>query len=136
MIDYFLRWNSEDEAKQDAARLRRYFGGGVNADSPPPPIENWLLNHFLPNVQVWRPSQDGGSPPTHTYLVGWFGILALEYVDDVILAQSCLQFALNRDYDPLSSPKNLVVKNNIGAVLQDIGVSPTFAGSRYPIGGF
>ncbi len=141
MIDYFCKWVDEADAKQDAARLRRYFGGGVNADSPPPPIENWLLNHFLPNVQVWRPSQDHldtSSPPVmvHTYLTGWFGILALEYVDDVILAQSCLQFALNREYDPLASPKNLIVKNNIGAVLQDIGISPTFAGSRYPIGGF
>jgi hypothetical protein len=135
MIDYFCKWLNEADAKQDAARLRKYFGDGLNGDSPPAPIQNWLQNHFLPNVQVWRPSQDVGSPPVHTYLTGWFGILALDYVDEVIMAQNCVQFVLNRDFDPLASPKNLVVLNNIGAVINDIGVSPIFAGSRYPIGG-
>lgn len=133
MIDYFFRWNSEDEAKHDAVRLRNYFGN-TTGDSPDV-ITSWLLNWFLPDVKAWRISQD--SPPgQHTYLTGWFGILALNQIVDVILNDNNLQFALYREFDPLASPKNLIVKNNIGAVLQDVAVAPTFAGSRYPVGGF
>ncbi len=139
MVDYFFRWNSEDEARHDAVRLRNYFGH-TTGDSPDV-ITSWLLNWFLPDVKAWRVSQDHldtSSPPVmvHTYLTGWFGILALGQIVDVILNDGNLQFALNRDFDPLASPKNLIVKNNIGAILQDVAVSPTFAGSRYPIGGF
>ena len=138
MIDYFFKWNSEQEARQDAVRLIKYFGN-VSGNSPGT-IAAWLTNQFLPNVQVWRPSQDtvGGSPPSviHNYLTGWYGILALDYQDNNILADNNLAFALNREFTPGLSPQNIVVKNNIGAVIQDIGVSPVFAGSRYPIGGF
>ncbi len=139
MIDFFFRWASEDEAKHDAIRLRQYFGqSGLES---PDVIHNWYLNWFLPNVKAWRPSQDtfdNSSPPQviHTYLAGWFGILALETVIDVILNDNSLAFALNRDWTPGNSPPNLIIKNNIGTVIQDVAVSPIFAGSHYPMGGF
>jgi hypothetical protein len=126
MIDHFCRWTSEAAAKQDAMRLEHYFGisdGTV--------IHDWYLNHFLPNVLAWRPSQDTGTPPNivHTYLSGWFGILALDQAEPIILTDSSCAFALDRDGPPY------IVKNNIGTVLNDIGVSPIFAGSHYPLGG-
>lgn len=139
MIDYFFRWTSEAEAKHDAMRLRQYFGN-TGLESPDV-IKDWYLNWFLPDVKAWRPSQDtldNASPPNvvHTYLTGWFGILALDHIVDVILNDNSLAFALNREWTPGSSPLNLVIKNNIGAVIQDVAVSPIFAGSRYPIGGY
>ena len=108
-------------------RLRKYFG-----DDDGTIIRNWYLHQFLPNVQVWRPSQDVTNPDgsvTHTYLTGWYGILALDYVEPVIINDNSLAFALDRDGPPY------VIKNNIGNVIHDIGVAPIFAGSHYPLGG-
>lgn len=129
MIDYFCRWSDEAAAKQDAARLQQYFGK--------PLTEDWLLHQFLPNVKAWRPSQDtftvgpnGEQKVVHIYLAGWFGILALTTQEPVILNDNSLAFALDRDGPPY------IIKNNIGAVIQDVGVEPTFLGSHYPLGGY
>jgi hypothetical protein len=127
VIDYFAKWTSEAAAKQDAYRLRQYFGtdGGTI-------VKDWYLNQFLPNVQVWRPSQDFRDTAgnlEHVYLIGWFGILALDYVEPVIINDNSLAFALNRDGPPY------VIKNNIGSVITDVAVAPIFAGSHYPLGG-
>jgi len=106
------------------------------------PWFDWGLFRVLPNVQAWRISQDvfsNDSPPVflrHTYLAGWFAILAMEETLNVLLNDNNLAFALNRNWTRGASPPNLIVKNNIGAVIQDIGVSPVFAGSDYPIGGW
>jgi hypothetical protein len=127
MIDHFCRWNSEAAAKQDAMRLRQYFGsdGGTI-------IKDWYLHQFLPNVQAWRVSQDFHDTAgnlEHVYLTGWMGILALDQAEPIILTDSCCAFALDRNGPPY------IVKNNIGTVLTDVGVSPIFAGSHYPLGG-
>jgi hypothetical protein len=126
VIDYFCKWNSEQEAKQDAERLQQYFGKPLAGD--------WLRHQFLENVQVWRPSQDVTNPDgsvTHTYLTGWFGILALDHNEDVILNDNSLAFALNRDG---GGGVPYIVRNNIGGVLNDVAVSPIFTGSHYPLG--
>ena len=88
--------------------IRRYPIGG----------RNW----FLPNVKAWRPSQDTfttDSPPQviHTYLTGWFGILALDHIEDVILNDNSVAFVLDRNGPPY------IIKNNIGAIIQDVAVS-------------
>ena len=125
--DFFCRWADEAAAKQDAERLAQYFGH--------PQVSDWRRNWFLPNVKAWRPSQDTfttDSPPVrvHTYLTGWFGILALDHLENVILNDNSLAFALDRNGPPY------IIKNNIGAVIQDVAVSPIFAGSHYPMGGY
>jgi hypothetical protein len=130
MIDYFCKWNSEQAAKQDAIRLRNYFGtdGGTL-------IKDWYLHQFIPNALAWRPSQDVTNPDgtiTHTYLTGWFGILALDYVENVIINDNSLAFALNRDG---GQGVPYVIKNNIGGIINDVAVAPVFAGSHYPLGG-
>ena len=66
---------------------------------------------------------------THTYLAGWFGILSLDHIENVIINDNSLAFALDRNGPPY------VIKNNIGAVINDVAVSPIFAGSHYPLGG-
>jgi hypothetical protein len=127
MIDYFLRWNTEAEAKLDAQRLAAYLGTPVGASE-----FTWAVFRVLPNVQAWRPSQDVQNPDgtvTHTYIAGWMCILAMDETLQVILNDANLRFALDRDGPPY------VIKNNIGAVLQDLAVSPIFAGSHYPLGG-
>ena len=49
-----------------------------------PLVSDWRKNWFLPNVKAWRPSA-GYRNGVHTYLTGWFGILALDHIEDVIL---------------------------------------------------
>lgn len=116
------------------------FQGSGRMQTFTQPWFNWATFRVLPNVKAWRISQDvfAGSPPefvSHTYLPGWFAILAMEEALDVLLNDNNLAFALNRNWTP-DSPPNLIVKNNIGAIIQDVGVSPVFAGSNYPVGGF
>ncbi len=133
-IDYFAKWASEAEAKQDAMRLRQYFGSDGGSI-----VKDWYLHQFLPNVKVWRPSQDVHNPDgtvTHTYLAGWFGILSLDHIENVILNDNSIAFVLNRDGNPSSVPAvPYIIKNNIGTVINDIAVSPVFLGSHYPLGG-
>jgi len=118
MIDYFFKWTDEAAAKADAFAVAQKFQ-----------ISNqWATDHVLPNVQAWRPSQDVGG--VHTFLTGWFAIVSLQGQAPVLLNAAALQFALNRDGPPY------IVKNNIGAIISDVGVAPVFAGSHYPIGGF
>lgn len=112
------------------------FQGAGRMQNWTQPWFDWGTFRVLPNVRVWRPSQDAGSPPEHTYLAGWFAILAMDEVIPAIYNDNNCAFALNRDWTPGLSPNNLVIKNNIGALIQDIAVSPVFAGSNYPIGGF
>ena len=125
MIDYFLRWNSEADAKNDAFALIQKFGS-LDGNG----ILQWARGHVLPDVKAWRPSQDGGSPPVHNYLSGWFAIVALDRRADVLLNASALAFALDRDGPPY------IIKNNIGAIITDVACEPIFAGSHYPMGGF
>ena len=72
------------------------------------------------------------TPPNvvHTYLTGWFGILALDHIEDVIFNDNSIAFVLDRNGPPY------IIKNNIGAVIQDVACSPIFAGSHYPMGGY
>lgn len=122
MIDYFFRWTNEAEARADALALAEFLSSDSGAG------RSWLRDHVLPNVQVWRPSQDVGG--IHTYLTGWSAIVALNQPRDVLLNASALAFALNRDGPPY------ILKNNIGAIISDVACSPIFAGSHYPIGGY
>ena len=117
MIDYFFKWNTEADAKADALAAAQKFE--INGA--------WLQDHVLPNVQAWRPSQDVGG--VHTFLTGWFAIVATQNQIQALLNAAALQFALNRDGPPY------IVVNNIGGVITDVAVSPIFAGSHYPIGG-
>lgn len=126
MIDYFLKWNTEADAKADAFALAQKFG-----------VDNqgawaWAQDHVLPNVKAWRPSQDTGVPPNvvHTYLTGWYAIVSTNNQIPVLINAAALAFALDRDGPPY------IVKNNIGAVITDVACSPIFAGSHYPLGGF
>lgn len=122
MIDYFFRWANETEARIDALALAEFLSLDLGFG------RHWLQGHVLPNIQVWRPSQDVGG--IHSYLTGWFAVVATAQPRDLLLNASALAFALNRNGPPY------VLKNNIGAIITDVACSPIFAGSHYPIGGY
>jgi hypothetical protein len=157
MIDYFFKWNTSSDARADAFAAAQKFGGLFNSSQgSTTTVWAWAQDHVLPNVQAWRPSQDsttisvstfdGSTIRTiaHNYLAGWFAIVATNQPVTVLTNSTALAFALRREWTPKivstadgsTTPSNLIVKNNIGAVITDVGVSPVFAGSNYPIGGF
>lgn len=130
-IDYFFRWDSSSDAKADIFSTANRFGSIVYSCLTTQ-VWDWARDHVIPDVQAWRPSQDtiSSGVVVHSYQSGWFAIVAMSHSVSVLENSSRLAFALNRDGPPY------VVKNNIGAVLSDIAVSPIFAGSHYPIGGY
>lgn len=134
MYDYFFRWATSSQARADAFAAAQKFGSLVpSSEGSPINLWQWARDHVLPDVQAWRPSQDVTSSAgtvTHSYQVGWFAIVSLNNQVPLLLNSSQLAFCLNRDGPPY------IIKNNIGAVLSDIAVSPIFAGSHYPIGGY
>lgn len=123
MIDYFFRWNSITDAKADALWLTQKYAFEIS-----PGVIEWARDKVLPNIKAWRPSQDVGG--VHTYLIGWFAIVALNGQVPILLNASALAFALDRNGSPY------VIKNNIGTIITDVACEPIFAGSHYPLGGY
>lgn len=127
MIDYFFRWPDEASAISDAQALANNLGVSLRTLA-----NRWARDRVLPNVQVWRPSQDVGG--VHTYLSGWSAIIAWPTQVNTLLNASALAFALDRDACNASLP--FVIKNNIGTIITDVCCSPIFLGSNYPVGGY
>ena len=130
----FFKWTNAAAAKADAVTLSDRLGNvGFSPDT-----NDWMSDHVLINLDVWRPSQDvlTGSPAvlTHTYLTGFFVLISVDRRLNFLLNAAALQFALDRGR--FKAGQSFVIKNNIGAVITDIAVSPLFAGCDYPIGGF
>jgi len=121
MIDYFLKFNTEADAITAAAGRLGHFDAGN--------VWHWDTHYVLPDVKAWRVSQDN-TDGTHTYLAGWFCIVAVVKPNAQLTNDPNLAFALDRDGPPY------VLKNNIGGIITDVGCAPIFAGSHYPIGGY
>lgn len=138
MIDYVLRYEDEEAAQADAIVLADAMGV--------PSAEQWQLQHTIPDIKVWQPTQDSVEtvPPTenmpehervvHAYIAGYFVAVSLDCQEPVLLDAPALQFALDREQCNIGKP--FVVKNNIGQLIADIAWEPMFAGSNYPLGGY
>lgn len=126
MIDYFLKFNTEADAITAAESAGKLGQRDDQGDW------HWNTDHVAPNIKAWRISQDVTNPDgsvTHTFLTGWYCIVSLVGINATLNNDPALQFTLDRDGPPY------VVKNNVGAVLTNLGYQPVFAGSHYPIGG-
>src|SRR6266700_3239658 len=101
MIDYLFRFADEATARANVFVLaQKFFHQGLGGDD----ASAWITDHVLPNVQAWRPSQDTTAPGLqgttivlHSYLPGWFCIVATNNPVQVLLNAAALQFALYRD---------------------------------------
>lgn len=89
-------------------------------------------DRVIPNVKVWRASQDVGS--THNYLAGWYMLVSLESgrVPNALRDHAAVQVVINRDKANARQP-GAIIRSTVGAaVLQDLRFEPVFAGSDYP----
>lgn len=126
MIDYFMQFNTEADAIT-AAEAAGKLGQRDDQGN-----WHWNLDHVAPDIKAWRISQDVTNPDgsvTHTYLSGWYCIVSLNGINAQLNNHPNLAFTLDRDGPPY------VIKNNMGAVITNLGFQPIFAGSHYPIGG-
>ena len=126
MIDYFLKFASLAAAKADPMVLQHYDQLS----------DLFAADRVIPNLQVWRDSQDvtdTNGNVTHTFLPGWYAMIALDRVIPALRDYSATVLALNRNRQ---LGDNLVIsKQFTNAILLDIRFSPVFAGSYYPFGG-
>lgn len=133
MLDYGFAFTNQAQAVAAAEMLAGHYQLGVG----------WMQDHVIPGMQCWRPSQDttSGSPPvtTHNFLTGFYVLVSVDNGTATpipILANAgSLKFILNRTAREAGMP--FVVKNNIGAVLADLGCQPMYQSPNpYPVGGF
>jgi hypothetical protein len=134
MIDYLFSYPDAGAAKRAYDALCTALGLPVGDD--------YRRQSTIDNVKVWRPSDDTtemvGDPPTtrvvHTYLQGYWVLIAADKAEPVLADDMALEFALDRDACNAGQP--FIVGNNIGEEINDIAFEPMFAGSNYPVGGY
>ena len=120
MIDYFFKFTNEAAALADAEGTAFYRDGAWNTD------------RVIPDVKVWRASQDVDG--VHTYLAGWFCIVSINREMPALLSHASLQLALSRGKLNRREAGGVLVRNVSLALLADIRFEPVFAGADYPFG--
>jgi hypothetical protein len=143
-FDYAYAFASEAAAVADATMLAGHYNATVDLDTGLP--IGWLMDHVLPGIKCWEPSQDvttvNPDPPpatitTHTYLTGYYVLVSVASAAPIpaLANDANLKFILDRT--KREAGQAFVVKNNIGATLSNLGCQPVFESSNpYPIGGF
>jgi hypothetical protein len=136
MIDYFLKYADEATAKTALAQFLITDRDGV---------AQWPTDLCIPDVKIWRASQDvttnvtglgGETMPvvTHAYLPGFFILVSLDRIRPALVNLPAVQAVLDRE-KAVARQAGAVIKSNLSnAVLQDIRISPVFAGSDIPYG--
>lgn len=104
-------------------------------------VRDFLSDRAIPNLQVWRASQDvagtdadGNPTVTHNYLSGFFVLISLPRVVPALRDDAAVQVVIDRD-KANAREAGAILKSTVGAaVLQDLRFSPVFAGADYPFG--
>lgn len=90
--------------------------------------QTFMSDHVIPNLQVWRDSQDVAG--VHTYLLGYYALISLPRIVSALRDHPAVQVVINR-------ADNTVVRRGTGiglALLNDLRFSPIYAGCAYPWG--
>ncbi len=128
MIDYFFKFTDEASAIADASGTI-YYSAGFTLRSVVYP-GTWNPYRTIPNLQVWRTSQDIGG--VHSFLPGWFGMIMVPQTIPALTNHSALQLAIDRE--AISAGQPGILKCNVTAILQDLRFQPVPMGSQYPFG--
>jgi hypothetical protein len=123
-IDYFLRFASRAAAKADAVAV-------LETALDEQGTRQWLHSHCV-EVAVWRDSQDVDG--VHTYLTGFFVLISLNRVVAALRDHSAVQLVVDRDKMNARQPGFVLAAGVSNAILQDIRISPIFAGMNPPWG--
>lgn len=119
-FDYVLRFADTATARVDAQAMRHYLVTDT--------IPDWDHSHAM-QVQVRRIS-------TGVPIAGFFVLISLDHAEPLLLNHTALQVAINRDKCN-AHQSGCMIRSTLGAtILQDMMISPVFAGSNFPWGGF
>lgn len=128
-IDYFLKFSSRAAAKADAvAALETVLDDQGTAQ--------WLLSNVV-EVTAWRASQDttdGQGNVVHTPLSGFFVLISLNRVVPALRDHSAVQLVVDRDAMNARTPGFVLKSGVTNLILQDLRISPVFAGMNPPWG--
>ncbi len=125
-IDYILRFASRAAAKADAVV-------GLQTVNDDQGAKQWLASNAV-EVTVWRDSQDVGG--VHTPLSGFYVLISLDQIVPALRDHAAAQLVIDRDMMNARTP-GFVLKSGVSnAILQDLRISPIFAGMNPPWGSF
>lgn len=101
----------------------------------------WAGDSVIPNVKVWRVSQDvagtdveGNPTVTHTYQTGFFVLVSLPRIVNVLRDHAAVQFAVDREKMNTRDSGMVLRKTVSNAILNDFRFEPIFAGMEPPWG--
>lgn len=139
VIDVYGSWANEAAAQTALATLGRYYNAQIG---PSGQAIGYALDTLVPNIKVWRSSQDnisccdanGQNIITHTYQTGWYCIVSFTTPrDNAVLAilqgAAAAVIAINRTKME-AGQSGFVLKNTFSnAILQDLRWSPVTTNS-------
>lgn len=129
MIDSILNFASAQAAKDDpvlAAHMDQLLA--------------WRGSYVIPNLKVWRVSQDvsgtvNGEPfVRHVYIPGWSLLIALPNAASALLNHANLRVTIDRDRAIARRGGQIIKANVTNTIMQDTRFEPIFMGADYPWG--
>jgi len=127
--NYVLKFSSRAAAQADAV-------AGLETILDDQGARQWLASNSV-EVTIWRNSQDtvdGSGNVVHTPLSGFFVLISLDRVVDALLNHSAVQLVIDRDKMNARQPGFILKSGVSNAILQDLRISPIFAGMDVPWG--
>lgn len=121
MIDTLLKFTDEPTAIADPVMQEYMDEAG-----------EWLDDYVIAGVKVWRASEDVAG--VHTFLPGWFVLVSLSTAVPALIDHPGLQIMIDREKANARGVGMIVASSIDPDILQDIRMSPVFAGADYPFG--
>lgn len=118
-IDYYLKFADEATA---LSALQNFTN---RAD--------WPTDYCIPNIQLWRNSQDNGDG-SHNYLNGFFVLCSFNRNVNAFTNLAAVQVVIDRDKANQRLAGGVIKSNVSNLILQDIRIAPVFQGTDLPYG--
>lgn len=138
MSDYdcIMMWDTKAAALADAVAILS------NTSLDAQGARDWLRDHVIPDLQVWRNSLDttttdaqGNTIVVHSYIAKYFALISLTHRVAAIESDPALVLALDRDKMNARQAGFVLFSAYSNAILQDIRFQPVFLGMDVPWGG-
>lgn len=134
MIDVMLKFASRAAALADPV-VQLYKNKDANNQ------DQFAPDLILPNVRVWRASQDtpgtdadGNPTVTHNYLPGFYILVSLPRTEPSLRDHAAIQVAADRDKMNARQDGMVLRKSFSDTLMQDLRFEPVFAGMTPPWG--
>lgn len=129
MFDYVLTWTDIATARQDAAALANMLPDGQS-------VQQWMQDHVIPGLKVWRVSQNpNGIDTDGNYVSGYFALVSVNKRVSELDDDSACVLILDRKKMNAAQSGFVVHSAYSAAILKDVRFEPIFMGMSVPWGG-